>query len=168
MTLRELFDYLSANPLMVAAYFLLLLVTAVLAGIMGRGEGHLSPWKYLYSAIVYLVCIPGIFAAALAVYLFLFEQGGSIYNVNLLTQVLPVVAMLIILGVVRRNVEFGYIPGFERLTGLMMTIFTIYLLMYILNRLHLVAWVYMPVQWLLLIVVGLLLLVRFGLKRLTS
>lgn len=168
MTLRELFDYLSANPLMVAAYFLLLLIIAILAGMMARGEGHLSPWKYLYSAIVYLVCIPGIFAAALAVYLFLFEQGGSIYNVNLLTQVLPVVAMIIVLGVVRRNVEFAYIPGFERLTGLMMTIFTIYLLMYILNRLHLVAWVYMPVQWLLLIVVGLLLLVRFGLKRLTS
>ncbi len=168
MTLRELFDYLSANPLVVVAYFSLLLITALLAGIMGKDEGHLSPWKYLYSAIIYLVCVPGIFAAALAVYLFLFEQGGSIYNVNLLTQVLPVVAMLITLNVVRRNVEFGYIPGFGRLTDLIMTIFTVFLLMYLLNRLHLVAWVYVPVQWLILIVVGLLLIVRFGLKRLTT
>ena len=72
MTLRELFDYLSANPLAVVAYFFLLLITAILAGFMGKGEGHLSPWKYLYSAIIYLVCVPGIFAAALAVYLFLF------------------------------------------------------------------------------------------------
>ncbi len=168
MTLRELFDYLSANPLVVAAYFSLLLITAILAGLMGKGEGHLSPWKYLYSAIVYLVCVPGIFAAALAVYLFLFEQGGSIFNVNLLTQVLPVAAMLLTLNVIRRNVEFGYIPGFGRLTDLMMTIFTMFLLMYLLNRLHLVAWVYVPVQWLILIVVGFLLVVRFGLKRLTS
>lgn len=168
MTLRELFDYLNTNPLSVVAYFLLLLITAVLAGFFGKGEGHLSPWKYLYSAIIYLVCVPSIFAAALAVYLFLFEQGGSIFNVNLLTQVLPVAAMLVILGVIRNNVEFGYIPGFGRLTDLMMTIFTVFLLMYLLNRLHLVAWVYVPVQWLLLIVVGLLLLVRFGLKRLTS
>src|SRR5690349_14974510 len=121
MTLRDLFDYLSANPLVVAAYFLLLLITAILAGVMGKGEGHLSPWKYLYSIIVYMVCVPGIFAAALAVYLFLFEQGGSIYNVNLLTQVLPVVAMLITLNVVRRNVPFDYIPGFGRLTDLIMT-----------------------------------------------
>ena len=67
MTLRELFDYLSANPLVVAAYFSLLLFTAILAGLMGKGEGHLSPWKYLYATIVYLVCVPGIFAAALAV-----------------------------------------------------------------------------------------------------
>ena len=168
MTLRELFDYLSENPLVVAAYFSLLLITAILAGIMGRGEGHLSPWKYLYAAIVYLVCVPGIFAAALAVYLFLFEPGGSIFNVNLLTQALPVAAMLVTLNVIRRNVEFGYIPGFGKLTDLMMTIFTMFLLMYLLNRLHLVAWVYILVQWLILIVVGMLLVVRFGLKRLTS
>ncbi|MFN0213521.1 MAG: hypothetical protein ACKVT2_04640 [Saprospiraceae bacterium] len=168
MTLRELFDYLSANPLSIAAYFSILLVTAILAGTLGKGEGHRSPWKYLYSAIVYLVCVPGIFAAALAVYLFLFEQGGSIYNVNLLTQVLPVVAMIVTLNIVGRNVEFDYIPGFGRLTDLIMTIFTVYLMMYLLNRLHLVAWVYVPVQWLLLIIAGLLLVVRLGLKRLTS
>lgn len=168
MTLRELFDYLSANPLAVVAYFSLLLITALLAGTMAKGEGHLSPWKYLYSAIVYLVCVPGIFAAALAVYLFLFEQGGSIFNINLLTQVLPVAAMLVTLGVVRRNVSFGNIPGFGRLTDLIMTIFTVFLLMYLLNRLHLVAWVHVPVQWLLVIVAALLLVVRLGLKRLTS
>jgi hypothetical protein len=168
MTLRELFDYLNANPVTVVGYFLLLLITALLAGIMGRGEGHLSPWKYLYSAIVYLVCVPGIFATALAVYLFLFEQGGSIFNLNLLTQVLPIGAMLATLAVVRRNVAFGYIPGFGKLTDLIMTIVTVFVLMYFLNRLHLVAWVYVPVQWLILIVVALLLIVRFGLKRLTS
>lgn len=168
MTLRELFDYLNANPVTVVGYFLLILVTALLAGLMGRGEGHLSPWKYLYSAIVYLVCVPGIFATALAVYLFLFEQGGSIFNLNLLTQVLPIGAMLATLAVVRRNVAFGYIPGFGKLTDLIMTIVTVFVLMYFLNRLHLVAWVYVPVQWLLLIVISLLLIVRFGLKRLTS
>lgn len=168
MTLRELFDYLSANPLTVLAYFLLLAFTALLAGLMGRGEGHLSPWKYLYSAIVYLVCVPGIFAAALAVYLFLFEQGGSIFNVDLLTQALPVVAMLVTLAIVRRNVEFGYIPGFGRLTDLITTIFTVFLLMYIINRLHLIVWVRVPVLWFIVIVAALLFVVRFGLKRLTA
>lgn len=168
MTLRELFDYLNANPLSVAAYFLLLLFMAILAGLLGKGEGHLSPWKYLYSAMVYMVCVPGIFAAALGVYLFLFEQGTSIYNLNLLTQVLPIAAMLITLNVVQRNVPFRAIPGFGRLTDLIMTIFSVFVLMFFLNRLHLVAWVHVPVQWLILIVVGLLLVVRFGLKRLSS
>lgn len=168
MTLREFFDYLSDNPAVVLAFFLLIPFTALLAGILGKGEGHLSPWKYLYSALIYLVCVPGIFAAALAVYLFLFERGGSIYNVNLLTQALPVVSMLLTLGIIRRNVAFTSIPGFGKLSGLMMTIMTIFVLMYLLDRLHLVAWVNVPVQYLVLIVAGLLLLFRFGLKRLIS
>jgi hypothetical protein len=76
--------------------------------------------------------------------------------------------MLTTLTVVRRNVAFGSIPGFGKLTDLIMTIFSVFVLMYFLNRLHLVAWVYVPVQWLILIVAALLLIVRFGLKRLTS
>ena len=88
MTLQELFDYLSTNPQVVMMFFLGLPLTALLANFMGRGEGHISPWKYLYSALVFLACVPGIFAAALAVYLFLFERGHSIFQADLLTQVL--------------------------------------------------------------------------------
>jgi hypothetical protein len=168
MTLRELFDYLSANPGTVVFFFALLPLVALLAGFFGKGEGHLSPWKYLYSALVFLVCVPGIFAAAMAVYLFLFERGGSIFNVNLLTQVLPIVSMVVTLGIIRQNAPFSYIPGFGRLSDLIVMIVSVLVLMYFLDRLHLIAWVYVPVQWLLLIVVGLLVVFRFGLKRMLS
>ena len=168
MTLREFFDYLSQNPIVVLAFFLAIPFTALLAGIFGKGEGHLSPWKYLYSALVYLICVPGIFAAALAVYLFLFERGGSIFNVNLLTQVLPLFSMILTLGLIRRNVSFEQIPGFGKLSGLMIMIASVFVLMYFLDRLHLVAWVHVPVQYLLLIVAALLLVFRFGLKSLIS
>ncbi len=165
MTLRELFDYLSVNPNMVVAYFLLMPIVALLAGFIAKGDGHLSPWKYLYTAMVFLVCIPGIFAATLGVYLFLFEGGGSIYNVNLLTQVLPIGSMIATLSIIRRNVAYEHIPGFGKLSDLMLMIASIIVLMYFLDRLHLVAWVYVPVYWLFIIVVGFLLLFRFGLKR---
>ncbi|MCW5923446.1 MAG: hypothetical protein KIS77_13965 [Saprospiraceae bacterium] len=168
MTLGQFFDYLNANPAVVLAFFLFIPFTALLAGIMGKGEGHLSPWKYLYSALVYLVCVPGIFAAALAVYLFLFQRGGNIFNVNLLTQVLPIASMIVTLGIIRRNTPFNRIPGFGKLSGLMTMIFTVFVLMYFLDRLHLVAWVHVPVQYLLLIVGGLLLLFRFALKSFVS
>ena len=150
------------------AFFLVLPFIALLAGFITKGEGHLSPWKYLYSGLIYLVCVPGIFAAALAVYLFLFEQGGSIYNVNLLTQVLPVVSMIVTLGIIRRNTPFEYIPGFGKLSDLILLIVSVFVLMYFLDRIHLIAWVYVPVQWLIAIVVGLLILFRFGLKRMLS
>jgi hypothetical protein len=168
MTLRELFDYLSANPAVMLMYFIGIPFTAFLAGILGKGEGHLSPWKYLYSTLIYLVCVPGIFAAALAVYLFLFQRGGNIFNVNLLTQVLPIASMIVTLGIIRRNAPFDSIPGFNRLSGLMMMIFSVFVLMYFLDRLHLVAWVNVPVIYLLLIVAGLLLAFRFALKSFIS
>lgn len=168
MTLGQFFDYLSDNPATVLAFFIGIPFTALLAGIMGKGEGHLSPWRYLYSALIYLVCVPGIFAAALAVYLFLFQRGGDIFNVNLLTQVLPVASMIVTLGIIRRNAPFSAIPGFERLSSLMMMIFATFVLMYFLDRLHLIAWVNVPVQYLLLIVAGLLLAFRFALKSFIS
>lgn len=168
MTLQEFFGYLSANPFVVLALFVGIPLTALLANVMGRGEGHLPPWNYFYAVLIYAVCIPGIFAVALAIYMFLFERGGSIFNVNLLTQVLPILSMFLTLAIVRRNAPFEHIPGFGKLSSLMVMISAVFVLMYFLDRLHLVAWVNVPVYYLLLIVVGLLLAFRFGLKKLVS
>ncbi len=168
MTLQEFFNYLDANPFVVLALFIGIPLCALLANFMGRGEGHLPPWNYFYAVLVFAVCIPGIFAVALAIYMFLFERGGSIYNVNLLTQVLPIVSMIVTLGIVRRNAPFEYIPGFGKLSSLMMMIAAIFVLMYFLDRIHLIAWVNVPVHYLILIVVGLLLIFRIGLKKVIS
>jgi hypothetical protein len=168
MTLRELFDYLSSNPAGVISFFIVLPVAALLAGWLGRGEGHESPWKYFYSALLFLACIPGIFAATLAVYLFLFERGGSIFNLNLLTQALPIVSMIATLAVVRRNTAFEHVPGFNKLSDLMLMILAVFILMFLIDRTRIVAWVNIPFYWLFAIVAGLLIFMRFGLKRMLS
>lgn len=168
MTLREFFDYLSEHPLAITGYFLLIPLIALFAGWVAQGDGHVSPWKYLYGLLVYAVCIPGIFSVALSIYLFLFERGGSIMNTNLLTQIIPVVSMVLSLSIIRRNVSFDQVPGFGKLSSLIMTIGAVFLLMYLLDRTHLIAFVMVPVQYLLLIVVGLLLVFRFGFRQLIS
>lgn len=167
MTLREFFDFLGANPMIVLAYFLALPLTALLAGWISRGDGHLSPWKNLYSLIIYLVCVPGIFATALSVYFFLFERG-SIMNTNVLIQILPIISMVLTLSIVKGNVSFQYIPGFDKISSLMAMICAVFILMYLLDRTHLIAWVNVPVQYFLIMLVGLLLVFRFGMKRLIS
>ena len=73
MTLREFFQLLADNHLYVIFFFTIIPFAAWLAGLLGKGEGHLAPWKFLYSTLIYLVCVPGIFAVSLDVYLFLFE-----------------------------------------------------------------------------------------------
>lgn len=168
MTLREFFDYLSEHPLAIIGYFLLIPIIALLAGWMGRGAGHQSPWKYLYAVLVYAVCIPGIFSIALSLYLFLFERGGSILNTNLLTQVVPVVSMILTLSLIRQNAAFESIPGFGKLSSLMLTIGAIFILMYLLDRTHLTAFVFVPVQYLVLMVVALILVLRYGFRQLLT
>ena len=98
MTLLDFFKLLGENPSYMLGYFGLIPLTALLAGLLGSGEGHISPWKYLYSALVYLVCIPGIFAFTLNIYLFLFERSQrSILGSDIFSQILPVISMILTL-----------------------------------------------------------------------
>ena len=124
MTLQEFFDLLAESPILILSYFLLIPITAAVAGFMGKGEGHLSPWKYLYSSLVYLVCVPGILAISLNIYVFLFENQ-SIFKSDIFTQILPIFAMVVTLLIIRKNVPLDRIPGFEKLSGLFMLIFAV-------------------------------------------
>lgn len=165
MTLGDFFNYLSQHPSMVLFYFLALPITAALALVFGRGEGHISPWKYLYSALIYLSAIPGIFAITLNVYLFLFERQ-SIMQANIFTQILPVLIMLVTFFLVRRNVDFEQIPGFGKISGLICIITALIVLMWILEKTHIIAITFLPFHIVLIIFAVLLIAVVFGWRRL--
>ena len=111
---------------------------------MGKGEGHLTPWKYLYSALVYLVCVPGIFSVTLDVYMFLFEKR-SILQTDIYTQILPILSMVITLFIIKRNVNLDAIPGFGKLSGLIMMITATLLIMWGLDRTH--FWVFVSARF---------------------
>src|SRR5690606_23579470 len=117
MTLAEFFTWTGAHPGLVLGYFIAIPLIALIAYVFSRGEGHLSPWRYLFAILIYLVAIPGIFAVTLSIYLFLFERR-SIMETNLFTQVLPVLSMLGTFLLVRRQVSLRHIPGMDRLSSL--------------------------------------------------
>ena len=135
MTLRQLFDLLANNPSILIFFFVACPLTALLSAWLGRGEGHLTPWKYLYSVLVYLICVPGIFSITLNIYLFLFERQ-SIFDTDIWTQVLPIVSMVATLLLIRNNVSFSQVPGFGKLHGLMIIITVVLVLMFLLDRTH--------------------------------
>lgn len=164
MTLGQFFDSVSADPSVVMFYFTAVPLTAFLALVFGKGEGHLSPWKYLYSGLIYMACIPGIFALTLSIYLFLFERT-SIMDTNIYTQILPIFCMVITLWLVRRNVDLKYIPGFGRINGLMFMITALITLMWILEKTHIWVITFLPFYQFLLFFVVMLVLVRLGWSR---
>ncbi len=167
MTLQEFFNLLAANPLWILAYFILIPLAAFLVGIPGKGEGNEEPWKYIYSTLIYLVCIPGIFAVTLSVYVFIFERR-SIYDTDIFTQILPILSMIVTLLLIRRNVDLDLIPGFEKITGFITMIAAVFAFMWVLDKTRIWIVSFLPFWQGILIFIGLLLAVRWGWKQMAK
>ena len=165
MTLQEFFNLLSANPAIVLFYFIALPLTAFLSGIFGKGEGHMSPWKYVYCGLLYMAAVPGIFAVILNVYLFLFERQ-RILDSNIYTQILPIIAMVVTFLLIRRNVDIRQVPGFGRLSGLILVVTGVLAAMWILDRTRIFAITVVPFHYVIFMIIGLFVLVRVGWNRL--
>jgi len=164
MTLGEFFEWTKGQPGLMIGYFILIPLIALLAGIFSKGEGHLSPWKYLYSILIYMVAIPGIFAVTLSVYLFLFERR-SIFDTNLFTQVLPVLSMIATFLIIRKQVDLDLVPGFGRISGLIIMIASVMTLMWIIDKTHIYSITFMPFYVVILILVAGFFVIRLGLRR---
>jgi hypothetical protein len=122
MTTRELIQMAGAHWLVLLGLFALPPLAAWLCGVAhGKGNGANPPWKYLYSVLVYLSCVPGTFAAVLTAYT-LFFSHENLLDVNPLVYFLPIISMVVTLVFIRKNVAFDLVPGFDRLSGLMVMI----------------------------------------------
>jgi hypothetical protein len=119
VTARELLDLAGRNPGLLLGVFLALpLSVPVLGWIHGRAGGALPPWRYLYAVLVYLACIPGVGAAVVTGYTLFFTRE-NLLDKDLLVYVAPIVSMAVTLVLIRKNVSFDDVPGFDRLSGLM-------------------------------------------------
>lgn len=133
---------------------------------MGSGEtaDEIWKWRYVYAGLVYLACIPGVFAITLNVYLFLFERQ-SIWDLNLTLQVLPILTMVGTLMLIRRKMPFDYIPGFGRLSGFLTLIAAIMGIMWFIDRTRIYAIAYVPFSYIIIGFIALLLIIRFAWSR---
>ncbi|MEL6557546.1 MAG: hypothetical protein AAFQ94_05135 [Bacteroidota bacterium] len=167
MTLQELFDQLSTNPIWVISYFVIIPAAAFVVNKVSRSKALQSPWAETYSTLIFMVAIPALLAIALNVYQFLFERQ-SILMINVFTQVLPIVSFIVTIAVIRKNVSVDSIPGFGKISSLIVMIFGALAIMWVLDRTRIffVAFSYMPFHYVILIFVGILFAIRFGWKRL--
>ena len=122
MTTRDLIHQADQHPIALAVA---LAVPPVVACVVGRlddrGRGGAGLWKYLYAVLVYLACVPGMFAGVLTAYTLFFSRE-NLLDTNLLVYFLPIVSMIVTLVLIRQNVAFDEVPGFDRLSGLMMMV----------------------------------------------
>jgi hypothetical protein len=134
MTPRQWLDLLASEPVWVGGYLASLPALAFLVALSHpRGKGNDAPWKYVYSLLVYAACIPGMFGAAITLYMMLFA-GENLLDVNMLVTLGPVASMAATLAIAGRNVDFGPLPGFGRLNGLMVVLGLTFGVLFALSR----------------------------------
>ncbi len=165
MTIKELFEFVSNNPNYSLIYFIGLPLIAGIIGILGNDNCNKSPWKEFFMVIIYATMIPGILALFFNLYLFLFENS-SILNYNILIQILPVLSMIVTLFIIKRYISFNEIPGFDKISGLILVISSLILILWLADRFRIVAFTYMPIQYLLLLFIILIFAINWGLKKL--
>ena len=114
MTLEDFLRYLSGiNPVTILLIFLLPPVLTLLIGLFQKDESPGGPVRYLYSFLVYLVSIPGVFSCVLTAYsLFFLKQ--NLLQVNLIIYFGPIISMILTLGLVRRKISWDELPGVDR------------------------------------------------------
>ncbi|GAB3794469.1 hypothetical protein GCM10028819_08220 [Spirosoma humi] len=165
MTLRDVFAALSGQPIVL---FLLLAAIPTGAFLVNLWSGETAEdiwkWRYVYAVLIYLACIPGIFAVTLNIYLFLFERQ-SIWDMNLALQALPILTMVATLVLIRRKLPFSYIPGFGKLSGFLTLIGAIMGILWFIDRTRIYAVAYIPFTYLVVGFVALLLVIRFAWSR---
>ena len=134
MTPRQWLDWLAGEQIWVLCYLGALPVLALVLGLVHRrGTGNEAPWKYFYSLLVYAACIPGMFGAVVTLYMLLFV-GQNLLDVNAVVTLGPLASMAATLAIAGRNVNFGPLPGFGRLSGLMVVLGLTFAVLFALSR----------------------------------
>lgn len=166
MTFEELFKLMSSAPLVILLIFLFPpLYALVLRLIHGKGRGGEKPWKYFYTVLVYLSCVPGMFITVITAYQ-LFVEGVNLIKLDLLVYFLPIISMVATLIMTKAQVDFREIPGFNRLSGLLLMLGGAFAAALIIDRLNFVVLFHGSILWLFGIAAALFILMKIGSARL--
>lgn len=136
MSVEEFIYFLSQQKNYVLGFLLAMPIICILLRLFhGRFRGYFSPWKYIYSVITYLICIPGMFSLSLIFYYLLFLHE-NLLTLDIYVCYLPVISMLITLTIMHNSIDINDLPGFNKLSGLMIIIGITFFSTLILDRLR--------------------------------
>jgi len=162
MTVREFIEMVDHRPLLAGLFLGLPPVMAFLCGrLHARGNGGAAPWKYIYSVLVYAVCVPGIFAVMLTAYTMFFSKE-NLLDASLLVYFAPIVSMIVTLALIRQRVSFDEVPGFDRLSGLMVMLACSFAIALGIDKTRIWIWFGGSIEQLFAVALGAFALIKWG------
>jgi hypothetical protein len=162
MTSRDLVNLAGQYPLALTGLFLAPPFAAWALGLMHpRGQGGTAPWKYFSAVLVYLACVPGMFAGVITAYTLFFSRE-NLLDANLLVYFLPIVSMVATLILIRKNVAFDQVPGFDRLSGLMAMVGCSFVIALAIQKTNIFVFFGASIEKLFILAAGVFALLKWG------
>lgn len=165
MSIQELFSYLGPFSKLISIYFLVVPMGAWFLSYWHKK----SPQKILaisLSSLVYCVSIPAIFALILLSYSLFFTRQ-NLLEVNVLVYFLPIISMLLSLFVISRYVLLKTLPGYKRMSGLMVLISIVFILLIVLYKMRILIGFFGSLPSLVIIAVILFFILKWAIKRIS-
>ena len=167
MSVNELLERLEEHTGLAVCFFVALPLLALFFSFLYRRIASRAFFDSVFSAIIYLSAIPGVFACVLIFYLLFFTRT-NLLNVDIVFSFLPVVSMSLVFGIIGKNVKFDDLPGFGRLTGLMLLIAIASCVTLAIYKLRIFVGFFASIEALVGIAVTVFLLFKVGLARLSG
>ncbi len=132
MTTQDLINLFSGNQYYVLGYFGVIFILSALVTLTVNRE-NIGNLKYLMSFLVYAVAIPGVLSVLLVLYKLLMLRE-SLLDVSIIAYFVPIIAMVVTLLLLNRKIKLEKLPGFQRLSGLVVIITIAFIIIFILQR----------------------------------
>lgn len=132
MSIQDIISWFNTHQSAVLYYYIAVIALAIISNLIVNTK-NISAVKYVMSFLVYTVSIPGVLAVFLLLYNILFIRS-NVLDLGLVTYFLPIIAMVIVLLILNRKIKMSKLPGFTRLSSLIVIIGISFLLLFVLQR----------------------------------
>lgn len=158
MSVQQFFDALSHHTSIIVLYFFIIFVVAF--GLSFTHRSSPSHFKAVaLSTVIHLVSIPGLMSLIVVFYNVFFTQT-NLLEVNMAIYFLPIIAMIATFFAISQYTKLNALPGFNRLSGLMLLLSLTCICVLLLYKLRLFVGFFASIQS--LVIFGIILYFLFG------
>ncbi len=165
MSVNELLERLDDYTGWAVCFFAALPLLALFISLLYKRAAKSGFIESVFSAIIYLSAIPGVFACILVFYLLFFTRT-NLLNVDIVYSFLPIASMGLVFGIIGKNASFDDLPGFGRLTGLMLLIAIVSGVTLVIYKLRIFVGFFASIEALVGIAAAVFVLFKIGLAKL--
>ena len=136
LTIDDLIRAAGQHAWLLMGLFVVPPLLTALIGLVHRTpeRGAHTPYRHLYCGLIYSVAFPGMMAAALTGYGMFFLRA-DLRSVPILLYFVPIASMVGTWALMRRQVDLDSVPGFQRLSALMLGMALCFVVAFVVNRL---------------------------------